>query len=86
MKWSAEEAFPGDIVRVKTGVIYHYGIYVSDDEVIQFGLPPTPERLSQDVKVLSSSVGQFLGGGFLEVGRPEGAERRRKKSAEATVT
>lgn len=86
MKWSAEEAVPGDIVRVKTGVIYHYGIYVSDDEVIQFGLPPTPERLAQEVKVLSSSVEEFLGGGFLEVGCPEGAEKRRKKSAEAIVT
>lgn len=39
MKWNTKKYEPGDIVRVNLGNLYHYGIYVSEDEVIQFGLP-----------------------------------------------
>ena len=41
MKWSLISPTPGDMIRVKTGSLYHYGVYVSDDEVIQFGLAPS---------------------------------------------
>lgn len=86
MKWKMQEARPGDIVRVALrGGIYHFGIFVSEDEVIQFGLPPTPNRRSEDVEVLSSHVSDFLVGGFLEVGCPEGKEARRRKSPKETV-
>ena len=40
MKWLLTEPRYGDMVRVKSGTVYHYGVYVSDDEVIQFGLAP----------------------------------------------
>ena len=41
MKWTFNEAKPGAMVRVCLGEVYHYGIYVSDDEIILFGPPPT---------------------------------------------
>lgn len=85
MKWVMKEAKRGDIVRVALGPLYHFGIFVSEEEVIQFGLPPTPNRRAEDVEVLSAPVEDFLAGGFLEVGVPEGKEKRRRKSPKEVV-
>ena len=86
MKWKMKEAHYGDIVRVSLGAkIYHFGIFVSEEEVIQFGLPPTPNRRPEDVEVLSAPVSDFLVGGFLEVGYPEWHEKKKRRSAEETV-
>ena len=85
MKWQLSEARFGDIVRVSLGSIYHYGIFVSEEEIIQFGLPPTPDMRAEDVEVLSSDVNKFLRGGFLEVGIAEGKEKKRRKSPAQTV-
>ena len=79
MKWAFEEPSYGDIIRVKTGSIYHYGIYVSDEEIIQFGLNPalrmgTP---SAEVEVCISNVDLFLNGEFLEVGVCEKKDGKR---------
>ena len=38
MKWSPEELHPGDIIRVKIGSVYHYGIFCSEEEVVAFGV------------------------------------------------
>ena len=86
MKWEMREAKCGDIVRVSLGSFFHFGIFVSDEEIIQFGLPPTPGRRAEDVEVLSAPVDQFLAGGFLEVGVPEGKEKRRRKSPKEVVS
>lgn len=70
MKWELKEPLFGDVVRVKVGSIYHYGIFVNDDEVIQFGLSPRLRNTLSDeeVEVCASNVEQFLLDGFLEVG------------------
>lgn len=85
MKWEMTEAKFGDIVRVSLGAIYHYGIFVSEEEVIQFGLPPTPNRRAEDVEVLAAPVEAFLAGGFLEVGYAEGREKKARRSPKETV-
>ncbi len=87
MKWLLKEPKSGDIVRVKTGSIYHYGVYVSDSEVIQFGLPPCARQHlpDADIEVCSSDVTDFLVGGFLEVGENEKKDKKRfspKKTVE----
>lgn len=86
MKWTLNEAKYGDIVRVKLGDIYHYGIYVSEEEVIQFGLPPTNlTRNSSDIEVCSSDIDTFLAGKFLEVEECDKKEKKTRKSKEETV-
>ena len=67
MKWIMKEPKRGDMIRVASGSIYHFGIYVSDDEVIQFGLAPSQRAVLRDseVEVLSSDIYTFLAGGFL---------------------
>ena len=87
MKWSYIEPSFGDMIRVAVGSIYHFGIYVSDDEVIQFGLPPARRtNLSDsDVEVLVSDVDSFLSGGFLEVCEFDKKEKKKNRSPEEIV-
>lgn len=85
MRWEKATAQRGDIVRVALGPIYHYGIFVSEEEVIQFGLPPTLGRDSSTVEVLSASVTDFLAGGVLEVGTVEEADGLTRRPPEETV-
>ncbi len=87
MKWQLVEPTLGDIIRVKAGTIYHYGIFVSDDEIIQFGLSPILRQGvdESDVEVCVSSIDEFLCGGFLEVGKSEKKDKKRlspKKTVE----
>ena len=68
MEWVSKEPSYGDIVRVKVSFYYHYGIYVSDDQVIQFGLPDIAAQKAEDVRVIETDVSTFLNGGDIEVG------------------
>ena len=64
MKWLTVEPACGSMIRVQAGSIHHYGVYVSPDEVIQFGLAPN-RRAGQrdaDVRVLPTSLADFQNG------------------------
>ena len=82
MNWVLKEAASGDMVRVKSGSIYHYGVFVSEDEIIQFGLAPAlrPSVKPCDVEVCVSDVDGFLGGGFLEVAVLDRKESKKRRS------
>lgn len=69
MNWRPQTCRSGDMIRVNLGVLYHYGIFVSEDRVIQFGLPPIPEnRLPQnEVQVLATDIDTFACGKIVEV-------------------
>lgn len=69
MKWILTSARRGDLIRVGFHGLYHYGVYLSDDCVVQFGRnpihhSPTP---AEQVEVLATDLADFLAGGFLEV-------------------
>ena len=68
MRWEPKEASRGDMVRIKIGLFYHYGVFVSPDEVIQFGLAPAlrPHQRDADVTVLSTDLASFRNGGSCE--------------------
>ena len=87
MKWSYTEPTYGDMIRVAVCGIYHFGIYVSDDEVIQFGLPPSRRTSLDDstVEVLASSIDDFLSGGFLEVCEFDKKEKKKNRSPKEIV-
>ena len=87
MKWQLNEPKCGDMIRVKVGALYHFGIYVSDDEVIQFGLAPDPRALVPDaeVEVLSTDIDTFLCGGFLEVCEFDRKERKKNRKPKDVV-
>ena len=87
MKWSFIEPSYGDMIRVSAGTIYHFGIYVSDDEVIQFGLPPSRRGAQPDseIEVMSASIDDFLAGGFLEVCEFDKKEKKKNRKPDEIV-
>lgn len=85
MRWEQGAPTPGAPVRVKVSFYYHYGIFVNQDSVIQFGLPDGPTRAAEEIRVLSTDVYTFLQGGNLEVGIPDPAERRKLRPAAQVI-
>lgn len=87
MKWAYKECQYGDIIRVKLGSVYHYGIFASEDEVIAFGLPPTAENLKhqQDIKVLATDIDVFSCGNLIETAQLSLKDKLRRTSPEKTV-
>jgi len=87
MKWILGEPQSGDMIRVKAGTIHHYGVFVSDSEVIQFGLAPNarPNLKDSDIEVLSTDVDTFLGGQFLEVAEFDRKEKKTHPAPEEAV-
>lgn len=87
MKWVMKEPKRGDMIRVGLGSIYHFGIFVSEDEVIQFGLAPSQRGLMRDseVEVLASDIDAFLAGGFLEVCEFDRKERKKHRKPDEVV-
>ena len=87
MKWSPEELEYGDIIRVKIGSVYHYGIFCSEEEVIAFGYPPLRIReiRDEDVRVVSTDIEVFSAGNFVERGIMDAAEKRRAKTPDLRV-
>lgn len=88
MKWVYRECQYGDIIRVKLGSVYHYGIFVSEDEVIAFGLPPTAENLKhqQDIKVLATDIDVFSCGNMVEAAQLTLKEKLRRYNPDKTVS
>lgn len=86
MKWTFNEAQPGAMVRVCLGEVYHYGIYVSDDEIIQFGPPPTTIlRRDEDIEVCVTGIEGFLLGKFLEVAEYDRKEMKKARSSQEVI-
>lgn len=87
MKWSLKEPQCGDMIRVKSGSVYHYGVFVSDGEVIQFGKAPN-RRLNvkdSEIEVETTDIYDFLSGGFLEVAELDKKEKNQRRTPDDTV-
>ena len=87
MKWELIEPRAGDMIRVKVGAVYHYGIFVSDDEIIQFGPNPSlrMDIPDSDIEVCATDVDTFLCGQFLETAVPADRSERKKIRKPAQV-
>lgn len=85
MQWTEQAPQFGNIIRVKVHFYHHYGIFASEDRVIQFGLPDDPMRAASDIQVLVTDIDTFLQGGDLEVGVPDSAERKRIRTPKQIV-
>ncbi|MEE1104767.1 MAG: lecithin retinol acyltransferase family protein, partial [Ruminococcus sp.] len=87
MRWEPTACQAGDMVRVRLGSVYHYGIFVSEDEVIQFGLPPTAENRAAEgeVRVLATDIDVFACGCIVETACLDRSEQRRRIPPSETV-
>ncbi len=88
MKWILGEPKGGDMIRVKSGTIYHYGIFVDDGEVIQFGLAPAarPTLKDSDIEVLATDIDTFLAGQFLEVAEFDRKEKKTNRTPAEVIS
>ena len=75
----------GDILRIKLCGIYHFGIFVDDKTVVQFGLPPISTFARKNVKVLSTTLNDFSCGFPVQVAVFFGEELSRINSPEIRV-
>lgn len=87
MKWWPGECQMGDMIRINLGSVWHYGIFVSEEEIIQFGLPPIPENRIPDseVRVCVTNIDVFSCGKIIEIGTPEKSEKRKRNSPQKIV-
>ncbi len=88
MKWSVREGKPGDMVRVRiNSQMDHYGVYISDSEVIQFGKNPSL-RLGvseSEVFVCSTDIDEFRDGGFPEFSDLTFSEKMKRFKTEKII-
>ncbi len=75
------------MVRIRLGSVYHYGVFAGEDEVIQFGLPPTAENRAKEgeVKVLATDIDTFACGCIVETAQLDRAEQKRRLPPDETV-
>lgn len=82
MKWFPDDCQTGDMLRIPVGSFYHYGIYVSDDEVIEFGDAPLGGfgRDESAIRVIAVTVDAFSHGIIPEKAHLDAAERKKAYS------
>lgn len=85
MNWSVDTPKRGQIIRTKVSFYYHYGIFVDENEVIQFGLPNDPGKPAETIKVLSSDIYTFLNGGDVETFVPTREELKNLRDPEEII-
>lgn len=85
MEWVSKTPVFGDIVRTKVTFYHHYGIFVDEETIIQFGMPDNVTQNAADIRVLSSDVAAFLRGGEMEVGVPDRQERKKLRTPRQIV-
>ena len=84
-QWKLIEPVKGDHIRVKSNQLYHHGIYLGDEEVVQFGGPFDMFTKPESIVVEKVHIEDFLKGGFLEVKVFDRKEKKEKKSPDEIV-
>lgn len=85
MEWVTDTPKPGDMVRVKVKFYHHYGIFIDEATVVQFGLPDNSGTEPEDIAVLTTDIPTFLAGGFLETAKLDRRERSLRRNPEETA-
>ena len=79
-KWDVCPPYPGAMVRVYTGQYYHYGIFIGDDSVVEFGSGSQATGDPSLIRIQRSTADEFIScGGFLEVRIFDRKDRRKKR-------
>lgn len=86
-KYVAKEPKAGDIVKVEIkNNIYHFGLYLGNDKIIQYGLAKDfLNTKKEDVCVLISSMDEFLDGKMALVRLYSFAEKIKKNSVKKSI-
>ena len=76
-----EERTPayGDMIRVKVKFYYHYGVFLDENRVVQFGLPDNTGIPPEQIAVIMTDCQTFLQGGTVETACLTFWEKRRRR-------
>ncbi|MBR2472301.1 MAG: lecithin retinol acyltransferase family protein [Clostridia bacterium] len=85
MQWTTDDPHYGDIIRVKQMFFYHYGIFVSEENVIQFGYKDNSGIDPDEICVVSTDIYAFSEGEIIETQKLSHKELKTRKSPEETV-
>ncbi len=87
MKFVLKEPKIGDMIRIKVGSIYHYGVFCSEEQVVQFGFAPNlrPNVKDSEVEVCVGSIQEFTQEGFVEVAQLDKKELKKRIKPKKTV-
>ena len=83
--WIKKKPSYGDQIRVNRGLYFHHGIYVSDDEVIQYASPSGSEISPATALIISTTLDYFLNGGVVEVREYNDEELKMVRSKDEIV-
>lgn len=83
--WIEKKPNYGDQIRVNRGLYFHHGIYVSDDEVIQYASPKGSEISPETALIISTTLDEFLKGGVVEVREYNNEELKKIRSKDEIV-
>ena len=82
LRWQPRDLKPGDLIRVRAGSLWHYGVFVSEAEVIQFGPNPRLQTGDRgDLRVMAVDIEAFAQGEIVEAAEPG----RRRLPPEKTI-
>ena len=85
-KWNLRCPIEGDIIRVSIGNnMHHYGIYVSDSCIIQYGKASDIFQDSSEVSVFVGTIKEFVGNKYIEVREYSLLEKLKKNSKEKII-
>lgn len=87
-KYSLREPIKGDIVRIEiNNGLYHYGIYLGDDEVIQYGFSSDAFSVDKsNVEVNISPMSDFAKGKMVQVRDYSLIEKMKKNKADVAIS
>jgi len=85
MDWIVSTPKAGDIIRVKVRFYHHYGLFVSEDEIIQFGRRDNTGADPRDIRVMITDINGFAEGGEVETAKLSAEEKRSRRSVRNTL-
>ena len=85
MDWAIKKAKKGDIIRTKVKFYYHYGIFVDESNIIQFGFRDNSGVNPDTIAVISTDISAFCSGAPFETAVLNAKEKLTRKSVAETV-
>lgn len=85
MKWSEKAPRKGDIIRTKVRFYHHYGIFVDEDTVVQFGLRDNTGIDPDTIEVMITDINGFCGKNMVETAQLSLSEKLKRKTVRKTV-
>ena len=85
MEWVIKEPKKGDIIRTKVKFYHHYGIFVDEDNIIQFGFRDNSGVDPETIEVISTDIKTFCEGIPFETAELSPMERLKRKSVSEII-